>query len=123
MGRDSHTEWVVLPLHLHPCISKRPPDAHWEHLQRLLFLKPSQWPQVLQPRDLASCHHRHLRPSSITKGQCGTWPFSHICNPQDSSVAATTRESSEPPLRALPKSHLQPSSSGPSLGPFWMREN
>lgn len=28
MGRDRHTEWVVLPLHLHPYISKRPPDAH-----------------------------------------------------------------------------------------------
>lgn len=38
-------------------------------------------------------------------------------------MAAPTRESSEPPLRALPKSHLQPSSSGLSLGPFWMGEN
>lgn len=28
MGRDSHTEWVVLPLQLHPYISKRPPDSH-----------------------------------------------------------------------------------------------
>lgn len=28
MGRDGHTEWVVLPLHLHPYISERPPDSH-----------------------------------------------------------------------------------------------
>lgn len=28
MGRDGHTEWVVLPLHLHPYISERPPASH-----------------------------------------------------------------------------------------------